>query len=322
MRLNLRSERKHDPELRRYCYCSDDPPPMPEPDPTIGEAMKKMAETGAKTADYQMALTEQFKPYYQDLLNLSIQAGRDATRRADQEWNTYQTYGAPLSRISMLLDSVDPTNALSEDERNTLLKQFADAERSGATGTPGQIENLSKAINTASRRAAEAAGMRAGAEVGRQHDLAQQVAERNASRMGVNPGSTAAAFASRGAGLQRAADMAGAVNNARTSANMAGLAARGNAMNIARGYPSTTMGLEGQGLANRSAAVGTMGAQQSTSIAGGQAALPWYQGAAQTGIGLHDAAMRGWGAQVEHSARNASGLGSLLGTVAGRLLPF
>jgi hypothetical protein len=262
------------------CYDS------PKLDPSVAEASRGQIDIGnrmASLAEQQFAssqkLVDRYAPMFDQLLQQNVQSGKTAEDRANQQWQHYQSNFQPLER-----------QIASE-----AAKYDSEAEIARRTG-------------------------RAAATVQKQSDAAMEQKQRQMAAMGVGPTSGRTEQTMTDQSNITALAKAGAINQERNNTKMTGMAMRQSAAQLGRGITGTSIAQAGMGLGAGQAAQGNMTAHTGQ-IAGAmapatsllQGASGAYGGAAQTGLGMFNAAH-----QSEMANANSTGaaLGSVLGAAA------
>lgn len=180
--------------------------------------------------------------------------------------------------------------------------------------------------DTPERRELEA--QKAGAMVQSQFGKSNEQAIRDLSRAGLVAPNADLINGTRGVSLARAATMAGAMNQARTRVEDTGAARVENVAKFGRGLPGTGIAADQVALSGAGAGASTLMGANAAGIAAGNAGLPGWQGAAQTGIGIanannsanmanYNAQLGAWGQQQNANAAGAAGFGQLVGTLGG-----
>ncbi len=267
----------------------------PAPDPNIGVAALKQAETGQQWLDF----------------------AKDA-------------YGKSLVRQDKLdqltTDVTKQQLGLATDQAN-----WARSDRARYENTFRPIENdyINKATNYASdSRQAEAAAEASG-DVQAAAAAQRAITQRQQASMGVSPTS------GRFAGVQAAQDnatalaAAGAANTARQAIRDKGLALTADAVNLGRGLPSQAGAAAGSAVASGAQA---LSGNQSTNVQalqapgivsqGYQGAMAGWAGQASTLNQQYGNQIEAWKAQQEIDAKNAAGFGSAIGGLLGKLPIF
>lgn len=262
----------------------------PAPDPNIGVAALKQAETG------------------QQWLNFA----KDA-------------YGTSLERQAKLDDLTTQVTqqqlGLATDQAN-----WARSDRARYENTFQPIENdyIDKATNYASdARQAEAAAEASG-DVQAAAAAQRAITQRQQASMGVSPTS------GRFAGVQAAQDnatalaAAGAANTARQAIRDKGLALTADAVNLGRGLPSQAGAAAGSAVASGAQA---LSGNQSTNVQalqapgivsqGYQGQMAGYQGMGSTLNQQYSTQMSGWQTEQQVNAQSAAGIGQAIGGIFG-----
>jgi hypothetical protein len=262
----------------------------PDPDPRIGEAALKQAETG-----------QQWLSFAKDAFEVSTE------RQAELDALTKQITTQQLG--------------LATDQANWSRK---DRERYETTFKPIEDEFIKEASNYATpERQAEAAAEARG-DVQTAAATARATNERQASAMGINPAS------GRFAGIKATTDMnttlaeASAANLARTSVRDKGLALKADVANLGRGLPAQSAAAAGSSVAASGTALSGNQATNAQALAAPGIVSQGYSGAMQGYAGMgstlntqYGIQSQNWRAEQELAGQNAAGLGSFLGGVAG-----
>ena len=301
-------------------------PSAPKPDPNIGRAALKQAETG-----------EDWLKFTQDAFKVSTQ------RQAELDKLTKQVTDRQLKLSEDQIGLAKQTTAKQLEFADDNLKYAReDRARYKEVFQPVEDSFVDQATNydTPERRAAEAA--EAKADVQAASAQAREASQREAAGLGVNPNSGRFAGVSRANDLGTALGSAGAQNNARKQVESTGLALKADVANLGRGLPAQSsqaaaVGLNAgnSGVSNSGNAVGlginTLGsgvaaAQNNQSLsnsatgianAGFQGAMQGYQGQAQTLQNQYDTQVGIWQTQQQIAGQQAAGIGSALGGLAG-----
>lgn len=262
----------------------------PAPDPNIGVAAVKQAETGQQWLDF----------------------AKDA-------------YGTSLERQAKLDDLTSQVTkqqlGLATDQAN-----WARSDRARYENTFQPIENdyIDKATNYASdSRQAEAAAEASG-DVQAAAAAQRAITQRQQASMGVSPTS------GRFAGMQAAQDnatalaAAGAANTARQAIRDKGLALTADAVNLGRGLPSQAGAAAGSAVASGAQA---LSGNQSTNVQalqapgivsqGYQGQMAGYQGMGSTLNQQYSTQMSGWQTEQQVAAQSAAGIGQAIGGIFG-----
>lgn len=274
----------------------------PVPDPAIGEAALKQAQTGQEMLDF-------FKQAYSD--NLPRQDTTDALARSVTE----QQLAAGQQQMGIAGQQ----------------QQWAAEDRARTVNTYRPLEDayIADANNWDSVARQEAMAGAASGAVRQQGDLARDQTLRGLTAAGVNPAS------GRFAGIQRSADLltglavAGAGNLARDQVRTQGVAMRESAINLGRGLPATAAQSTAAGLQGLGGAVQTGGMALSNNIAanrqangnvslmgtGYQGALAGYGGQMQGLNILYNGQNNAWAQGQQASATQTAGIGSAIGGI-------
>lgn len=265
----------------------------PSPDPNIGKAALKQAQIG-----------EAWLGFAKDAFKISQE------RQVELDALTKRVTEAQLGMA-------EDQARWSREDRQRYESQFKPIEddfikEANAAGSP-------------ERQAAAAA--EAKADVATAAAASRAAASREASSMGIAPGS------GRFAGINRAGELgttlatAGAANTARTAQRDKGLALKADVVNLGRGLPAQSAQAAALGLNAGSTAVGLNQANMGLSNqaggimgAGYQGAMQGYGNQANTLQNLHNSNVQVWQTQQQMAAANAQGIGSAIGSIAGLFL--
>lgn len=271
----------------------------PSPDPQIGAAALKQAETGQQWLDF-----------------------------AKDQFNVGNQRQAEMDELSKRLQEQQLGIADQQQAWAT-----ADRERYETVFKPIEDEFIDQAKNYASPEKQAEAAAEARADVTNSAATAQAANRRTMAAMGVNPAS------GRFAGVERATDLgtalaaAGAQNTARTQVRDKGLALKADIANMGRGLPAQAAQATTLGLGAGQAAMGTAGQAnanfyQNTGIMGQGygGAMQGYAGQASALNQQYGTQVQAWAAQQQANAASSAGigggLGSLLGTGIGAFAAF
>lgn len=267
----------------------------PSPDPQIGAAALKQAQTGEQWLSFakeQFAVGNKRQEGIDALTNqvtaAQLESMKDSNARADEMWDRYQKVFRP--------------------EQDRYIKEARDwdsAER--------QAEVAAEAKATVMGNAA----------------AAQQQNQRQMASMGVSPTSGRFAGIERANSTNTALAAAGAQNQARNQVRTQGLALQEGIANMGQGATSTSAQQVGLGLNSGNSAAGNMNAanaqwQGNNAIMGqgfaGQ--MQGYAGQASTLNSLYGNQLNAWAAENQQSSANASGLMSGIGSIAGMAMSY
>lgn len=262
----------------------------PAPDPAIGQAALKQAQTGQQLLDFMRDAYGQSmeRQDVTDALSREVTQQQLATARQQQGW--------------------------------------AAEDRARYTGVfqPLQDQYIQDATNWDSQGRQEARAAEARADVLSNAALTNQANNRTMAAMGVNPNSGRFQATNRSASLATGLAAAGAENNARNQVRNQAMALRESAINLGNGLPATASNSAAMGVSAGSSALGSnMAANGQFMNATGlmsqgyQGAMQGYAGQASTLNNLYQNQLSGWSAGQQASAANAAGLGQTIGTVAG-----
>ncbi|MBP2564638.1 hypothetical protein J2766_001197 [Agrobacterium tumefaciens] len=262
----------------------------PAPDPQIGAAALKQAETG-----------EAWLSFARDAFAIS----QDRQKELD-----------------------DLTNRVTEQQLGLATDQAKwareDRDRYNSVYKPIEDDFIKEATNyaTEERQAEAAAEARADVQTAAANNRA--ATERANASMGVTPGS------GRFAGVQAASDLgttlaeAGAANTSRQAVRDKGLALKADVANLGKGLPAQAAAGAGGSVAASGTALGGAQGTNSQALAastimnaGYGGAMQGYAGQASTLNQQYGLQLEGWKAQQQMKAQNAAGIGSFLGGIGG-----
>ncbi|MFC3074921.1 tail fiber domain-containing protein [Shinella pollutisoli] len=262
----------------------------PAPDPKIGEAALKQAETGE---DWLTFARDAFK------ISTSRQTSLDKlTKRVTEQQ----------------LGLADLQASWAKKDRARYDKVFKPVENSF----------IRQAKNYATRARQRQAAAEARSDVQRAAATQRQIAERDAAALGINPASGRYAGIRAEQDLDTALASAGAENNARQMVRDKGLALKADVVNLGRGLPAqAAAGSAGSVAAGGTALSGTQASNSqflaSTGIMSGGfgGAMQGYAGQASTLNQQYGLQLDGWKTEQQIAAQNAAGMGSFLGGIGG-----
>lgn len=262
----------------------------PAPDPQIGAAALKQAETG-----------EAWLSFARDAFAIS----QDRQKELD-----------------------DLTNRVTEQQLGLATDQAKwareDRDRYNSAYKPIEDDFIKEATNyaTEERQAEAAAEARADVQTAAANNRA--ATERANASMGVTPGS------GRFAGVQAASDLgttlaeAGAANTSRQAVRDKGLALKADVANLGKGLPAQAAAGAGGSVAASGTALGGAQGTNSQALAastimnaGYGGAMQGYAGQASTLNQQYGLQLDAWKTQQQMKAQNASGIGSFLGGIGG-----
>lgn len=262
----------------------------PAPDPNIGVAAVKQAETGQQWLDF----------------------AKDA-------------YGTSLERQAKLDDLTSQVTkqqlGLATDQAN-----WARSDRARYENTFQPIENdyIAKATNYGSEAQQAEAAAQATGDVQAAAAAQRAITARQQASLGVSP------VSGRFAGVQAAQDnatalaAAGAANTARQAVRDKGLALTADAVNLGRGLPSQAGAAAGSAVASGAQALSgnqatNVQALQAPGIVsqGYQGQMAGYAGQASTLNQQYNTQMSGWQTEQQVAAQNAAGIGQAIGGIFG-----
>lgn len=262
----------------------------PAPDPNIGKAALKQAETGE---DWLAFAKDAFK------VSNDRQADLDALTKRISE-----------SQLGLADDQADWARS--------------DRKRYEEVFKPIEDQFIDEAKNYATEERQDEAAAEARGDVQAAAGVQRQIAERNAASMGINPAS------GRFAGIQAETDLqttlaeAGAANNARTAVRDKGLALKADVANLGRGLPAQaaagsagSVAASGTALSGNQATNGQYLASTNIMGAGFGGAMQGYAGMGGTLNQQYGLQLEGWRTEQQMKAQNAAGIGSFLGGIGG-----
>ena len=258
------------------------------PDPRIGEAAVKQAETG-----------EEWLNFAKD--SFAISTERQAELDAITKEVTQQQLG------------------ISKDQADWARQ---DRERYDTTFKPVEDKFVQDATNYATPEREAQAAAEARADVQTAAAAEKAAAERSAASYGINPAS------GRFAGIQRAGELgtalasAGAQNNARTAVRDKGLALEADVANLGRGLPAQSAQATSLGLSAGNSAVGNTGSanQQFTNSTG--IVSSGYSGAMSGYGGQASILSNLYSTQAQIEAQKNAATGNALGGLASGIGSF
>lgn len=207
------------------------------------------------------------------------------------------------------LDSAKTAYGQAQEDRTWAL-----GRRGDLTGVQDTMVNDARDFNSVDR-ANQLAGQ-ADADVNAGFANAEGQQQRSLSRMGINPNSGKASALGNQTAIAKAAALAGAATNARTSARLEGRALTDRASNALSGYPAMGMAATGSGAGFGTAGVGLTNA----SLAGMNGGLSAASTAAG-GLGSNAAGMYGAEGSYKNGAdqiaANNNPFNTILGAAAG-----
>ncbi len=262
----------------------------PSPDPQIGAAALKQAQTG-----------EAWLGFAKESFKVSTQRQKELDALTKKVVN--QQFGISKDQAAWAkLDRARYDNVFKPVE-NKFIKEATEY---------GSAANQAKA-------AAEAK-----ADVQTSAAEARQTAERQAASLGISPTSGRFAGISRAGELGTALARAGAGNNARTATRDKGLALKADVANLGRGLPAQSAQATSLSLTAGNSATGNANAANgqflaSTGIMGNgfAGAQQGYAGQASTLNQQYGIQSNNWQAQMNADAQGVAGIGSAIGGMAG-----
>lgn len=256
-------------------------------DPRVGQAALEQAAIGRELAQlgrdeftFQRDRANRMDPIYERLMNTAIEESETNQDRAADQWDQYKSVFQPIE------------NQMADEAVNY--------------DSPEEV----------ARREGLAA-----ATVARQFDVSDQQMGREMARMGVSPTSSLGAQGMTDQANARAMARAGAINKERGDTKLLGMSLRQDAARFGRNQTGTGLAASAAALQGGQSAAGIMGAQTQSGLAAGQAAGGLMgAGAGQIGSSgsmLLSQQQANNSLQAQQSMNNASGLGSLVGTLGG-----
>jgi hypothetical protein len=214
--------------------------------------------------------------------------------------------------IGVMLPALESEAAAGEAERARYRQVFQ----------PVEDMLIAEARDYATPGRMELEASRAQADVAQAFEAQRRAALANLESYGIDPSTVRAGALDRMSRTAQAAALAGAANNARLQTEATGRALRGEAINIGRGYPGAIaqayqtaqnagQGAVGAGLAATASGANTMGTGVQWQGLSNQALANWGNQVAS----MNSAAM-----QANAMRRSGSGIGSILGGIAGLAL--
>lgn len=262
----------------------------PSPDPAIGAAALKQAQTGEDMMRFmreaygdQMKRQEVTDALSQEVTRDQLGASRQQQAWAKEDRARYQGVFQPL-----------------QDEYIAAAKDWDSPERQAARAAEARADVMGNAA------------------------LTRDAGNRALAASGVNPASGRYQGVNRSADVATGLAAAGAENNARNAVRGQALALKESAINLGNGLPASASNSAAMGVSAGSSAMGTNmaangQAMQATGLMaqGFQGQMQGYAGQAGTLNNLYGNQLQGWAAGQEANARNAAGFGQTIGTVAG-----
>ncbi|AAL49642.1 unknown [Sinorhizobium phage PBC5] len=262
----------------------------PSPDPQIGKAALKEAETGEKWLEFSR---EAF----------AVSEKRQTELDALTKKVTEQQLGLATDQASWAK---------------------ADRDRYEKTYKPIEDDFIKEATNYGSEARQSEAAAEARADVSTAAANQRAATERANASMGITPGSGAHAGVQASADLAGTVAEAGAANTARQGVRDKALALKADVVNMGRGLPAQAAGGAGGSVAAGATALSGNQATNSQYLAstnimgqGFQGAMQGYRGMGSTLNQQYGLQLDGWKAQQEIAAKNAAGIGSFLGGIGG-----
>lgn len=258
----------------------------PAPDPAIGQAALQNAALSKEMAD------------------VSREQLAEGTRRYEELKPFYREQMEQQQRIANV----------SERRGNEQWKSYEDLF------APLEEKMVGDARVAGSESEQEASAGRAAGSVAQQFGVARDNASRSAMAYGVNPGSAKYGEVDRTTGIQQAAAVAGASNQAREAEKTRGIALRSGVAQFGRGMAQTGIASDSLSLQGGNSAVNTAGAGTGSLSGSTAGAAPWMQGAVGANqsagnlhLGAYNAQMQGYNANQQAKAGMFGALGNIAG---------
>jgi hypothetical protein len=232
-------------------------PSAPAPDPNIGKAALKQAETGEQWLNFA---SESFKISTERQAELDKLTASISNRQiglAEGQLDLAKQTAADQRKLAE--DQFAYTKEVTDEQRGIAREhaQYAreDRERYNTVFKPVEDAFVEQASNydTPERRAAAAAEAKSDVQTAAAEQRA--AAQREAASMGVNPNSGRFQGLNRSADLGTALASAGAQNNARKEVEKTGLALKADVANLGRGLPAQSSNAAAMGLNANNAAL-------------------------------------------------------------------
>lgn len=262
----------------------------PSPDPNIGKAAMKEAETGEDWLEFakqQFDVGNERQNKMDALTNqvteAQLQSMNDSNARATEQWDRYKNVYQPVEDEYVK----EATNWGSADREN---QQAAEAKQDVLTNAASQ----------------------------------KQQQQRSMASMGVNPTSGRYAGVDNASSLSTALAAAGAQNTARNQTRTQALALKEGVANMGKGATANSAQQLGLGLNAGNSAVGNTSTANQNFLANNQTMTNGFQGA-MSGYGnqasilnsQYSNQLAGWQAQQSANSASSAGLMSGLGQMAG-----
>lgn len=261
----------------------------PAPDPQIGQAALKSAETGEKWLEFAK---EQFA-----VGNVRQDEMDDLTKQV----------------IDQQLESGNQQNQWALEDRTRYKDVFQ----------PLQDEFIETAENYDSPERQAQVAAESKADVLKAADAQEQINQRQMASMGLNPASGRFAGITRANATNTALASAGAQNSARTALRDKAIALKADAINMGNGLPSQSAAAAGLGLNAGNSAVGNAATGQNSFYQNRNVMAQGFGGAMQGYANqgnilgnLYGQQVQAWGLQQQANATSAAGLGSVVGGIA------
>ena len=255
----------------------------PDADPNVGAAALAQANLSKEQLDWAKSIYAEQAP-----------------DRADSKRRANLTSDAQLQAMQKQTE-------LTDDYANYQKSTFRPLEK-------GVVEGAFN-FDTESKR--DAAEGKAAAGVQSSFDNVQDQAQRNLSRMGVNPSSGRALATSNQLGIQKAMALAGAANKARTDVELQGYARKMDAANMGRNLASNQATSAGVALSQGNSAV-TNGMQSGAINAQGNSLMQTgFSGASNSMASAGN--LYGSAAQIgQNASKGDDALMGMVGSIAGK----
>ncbi|MFN4168121.1 MAG: tail fiber domain-containing protein [Pannonibacter phragmitetus] len=285
-------------------------PSAPAPDPLIGAAALKQAETGEQWLSFSKDAFAASEARLAEIDALTKEVSRRQIGLAeDQAAFTKQTTAESMAMAreqQALAKTVTEKQLALADEQAGYARQ--DRERYNTVFKPVEDQFVKAASEYDSpEKQAEAA---AAAKADVQGATAQQraAAQREAASMGLNPNSGRFQGLNRSADLGTALASAGAQNNARKQVRDTGLALKADVANLGRGLPAQSSQAAALGLQSGASAAGISNAAAGLGINAGNAAIGNMGNAATLGMNAGGLGLSAAQANLGLANQSASGV--------------
>lgn len=287
MRLTLRSQRKAEAQLDRYCYCGGDSPPPPDYTP-MANASKESAEIGA-------------------------QLGREQLAENRRQYDNNVAIAKPI--VAKQAGLMDQSKEQGDDYFNYMKGTFRPIEQDLADEARTGLSRYE--TNAGVRAQVEQEASRAASDLAAGQANAQEQSNRSMRAMGINPNSARFASTKVAERLGNAASRAGAMTNARTKGVALDYAKRMDVTGLGRGLPGASQGAYGVALNSGNSAVGNQNAtsaQYMNGMAAGNGTIMQGQGLRMQGLGSIMNSQTGlYNAGMQADAQSSAGMGQFAG---------